>query len=451
MAPSLRIKTELQAAIDLAATLMTAAETDKRELTADERAKVDEHLAKARDLKSQLTRTTELATLQDDLRALVAKNVGPSLDDVTATRVGSFGAQWVASIAHEFIKAGHARGGAWATPSVDLVAATLTEDPASGGKLLVPQYQPGMQPLPLAPPTIIDLLAKASTDATSIVYMVEKTMVNAAAPVAEGGLKPESTLTFDSVTDAVKKIATWLPVSEEMLADVAQIQSYIDGRLRQFVAIALEEQVISGDGVGPALLGITKRPGLAPPVARGAAELNAIAIYRQIVEIMTTSFLMPDGIVLSPRAWASCVTAQNAQGVFYGPGMFSGLPSPSLWGLPVALSTRLEAETDGLVGAFKQGAQLWLRSAITVQATNSHADFFIKNLVAIRAEQRAALAVYRPGAFGLVTGLDVLGAPAALSGNGGEAGRLGAGDAGRAGAGAGAGAGADRDRTTVRR
>jgi len=431
MAAHLRIRNELQAAIDLASTLMAKAEEDKRELTAEERGQVDAQLAKARDLRAQLQRATDVQSLADELKQLVASaepaGGAAAAGAALVKRTGSLGAQFTASEAFEFIRAGHARGGHWTTPSVDLLAATLTEDVASGGKLLVPQYVSGIQTPAYMPPTVMDLLAQGSTDAASIVYMVEKTATNAAAPVAEGGLKPESALTFDSVTDAVKKIATWLPVSEEMLADVAQIESYINNRLQQFVLLALENQIINGDGIGPNLLGIVNRPGLAPDVVRGTTELNAMAIYRQIVEIMATSFLMPDGVVLSPRAWASTVTAQNAQGVFYGPGMFSGLPSPSLWGLPVAISNQLEAQTDGLVGAFKQAAQLWKRSAITVQASNSHADYFVRNLVAIRAEQRAALAVYRPAAFGLVTGLDVLAAPVvgagagALTGGGGQA------------------------------
>jgi hypothetical protein len=40
-----------------------------------------------------------------------------------------------------------------------------------------------------------------------------------------------------------------------------------------------------------------------------------------------------------------------------------------------------------------------------VDATSSHQDYFVRNLLAIRSEVRAALAVYRPAAFGTVTGL----------------------------------------------
>jgi hypothetical protein len=42
---------------------------------------------------------------------------------------------------------------------------------------------------------------------------------------------------------------------------------------------------------------------------------------------------------------------------------------------------------------------------VTVEATNSHSDYFVKDLVAVRAEQREALLVYRPAAFTVVSGL----------------------------------------------
>jgi HK97 family phage major capsid protein len=75
-----------------------------------------------------------------------------------------------------------------------------------------------------------------------------------------------------------------------------------------------------------------------------------------------------------------------------------------LWGLPVAVTPAMTAGT-ALVGAYASAAQVFRKGGIRVEASNSHQDFFIKNLVAIRAEERLALAVYRPGAFGEVTGL----------------------------------------------
>jgi HK97 family phage major capsid protein len=60
-----------------------------------------------------------------------------------------------------------------------------------------------------------------------------------------------------------------------------------------------------------------------------------------------------------------------------------------------------------LIGAFDSAARLYVRGGVTVEASNSHASYFTSNLVAIRAESRAALAVFRPAAFTAVTGLGV--------------------------------------------
>lgn len=409
---------ELDKAIKAASAFMTAAEKESRELTEAERAEVDTHLAAARDARAKLERAAshekiaaEILDLTRSGKAAADVYDGRALLEATRRNVTTLGAQFVASAAFEFCKGGGMRGASWTSPAIELIAATLTEDPASGGALILPDLRPGVIPLGMAPLTVASLFAPGRTDSNAVQYMLEKTATNAAAPVAEAALKPESALTFEQKTAPVAKVATWLPVSEEMLADATQIRAYIDARLSQFVAIAMENQILNGTGVAPQMLGLRATPGLAADVVKGASESNADAIFRQIAAIMATSFLMPDGVIVNPADWGGIVLSKTAQGAYYGNGPFAPIQSPNLWGLPVAITTATPQGT-GIVGAFKTGAQLWLRSGIVVAASNAHADFFIRNLVAIRAEQRAVLTVYRPGAFGEVTGLATA-APAA--------------------------------------
>jgi hypothetical protein len=42
---------------------------------------------------------------------------------------------------------------------------------------------------------------------------------------------------------------------------------------------------------------------------------------------------------------------------------------------------------------------LYRRGGVSLEATNSHSDWFVRDITAIRAEQREALAVYRPASF----------------------------------------------------
>jgi HK97 family phage major capsid protein len=121
--------------------------------------------------------------------------------------------------------------------------------------------------------------------------------------------------------------------------------------------------------------------------------------------IFNTSFVMPEGVIMNPANWTPIATMKTSTGEYMGNGPFSGgLVSPTLWGMPVSVTPSIVAGT-ALVGAYQSQSMVFAKGGIRVEASNSHQDFFIKNLVAIRAEERLALAVFRPGAFGKVTGL----------------------------------------------
>jgi HK97 family phage major capsid protein len=268
----------------------------------------------------------------------------------------------------------------------------------------VPQYLPGIQPLNFAPLLVADLFAQGTTTSNLLTYMREKVFTNAAAPVLEGGSKPESTLTFESASDPVRKLAHWLPVTEEMLEDEPAVRAYIDARLRLGILQKEEQQLLNGTGVAPELAGLLTRAGLGASIARTDPDTNADALLKQKMALFASSLLLSDGFILNPTNWTSILLLKTTQGTYLAGGPFSPIQTPTLWGDPVAVTPATVAGT-GIVGAFKTGAQIFRKGGIRVESSNSHVDYFVKNLVAIRAEERLALCVYRPGAFGTVTAL----------------------------------------------
>lgn len=321
----------------------------------------------------------------------------------------SLGQQIVESVMFKFARGKAAqKATGWTSDSEEFFApihaATLTEDGASGGDLIVTEYRPGILQLLFKRLVVADLIAPGTTDSNSITYMKEETFTNAAAAVAEGAPKPESALIFNQVNDLVKKIAHWLPVTDEMLEDVAQIRSYIDARLNLGLDLAEEDQLLNGDGTGQNLTGLLNRSGLTTAEVRSGSVTNAEAIFIEMMKVFNASFVMPTGTVMNPANWQTTQLSKDGEGRYYGSGPFAGPQPPTLWGLPVAVTPSIVANT-ALTGAYNSAAQVFRRGGVRVEASNSHSDFFIRNLTAIRAEKRLALAVYRPAAFGKITSL----------------------------------------------
>jgi HK97 family phage major capsid protein len=108
---------------------------------------------------------------------------------------------------------------------------------------------------------VADVFGQSQTSASQVRYVNEGTATNAAAGVAEAGVKPESTLVYSEVVEPVKKIATVLPISDEFLEDAPSVQSYLNERLSLFVSFETERQLLRGAGTNE-LVGIFGRSGI---------------------------------------------------------------------------------------------------------------------------------------------------------------------------------------------
>ena len=390
--------------LDAKALLDTAAK-ENRALTADETKQHDEWLKSLETLAPQIAAAKGQ---EDGLAAFDAQTGGaiygpggpPNGRMVMLAPMKSIGQLVIEGELGKWLKESKAsRPERWHSPSIE-VKATVLE-----GTLPEPDRIAGIIPTATRPITVVDLPATGTTTSNVVGYMRELTFVNAANSVAEGAAKPESTITFDLVNDPVRKIAHWLPVSEEALDDLPQLRSYLDSRLALGVRIETEDQLLNGTTTAPDIIGYLNRVGLAAPVVKGVApDTNADAILRQAQAIEIATGMKPDGVILNPVNWNTIVSAKLADGSYVAGSPFDAMTQPTLWGMRVAVTPTIVANT-ALVGAFKSASQIYWREFMRIDLSNSHQDFFVKNLVAIRAEVRLALAVYKPAAFGTVTGL----------------------------------------------
>ncbi|WP_420141757.1 phage major capsid protein [Sphingomonas sp.] len=279
-----------------------------------------------------------------------------------------------------------------------IISALTTDANGSAGDLIVPQRVGMVEPVTRRM-TVRDLLTPGRTSANAIQYPLETGFTNSAATVSEttGATKPQSEIKFDIRTTSVTTIAHWLLATRQILDDVPMLQSYVDGRLRYGLAYVEENQLLNGGGTGTDLNGIYTQ---ATAFAAGSAVVASptrIDVLRYAMLQAVLAELPPTGHVLNPTDWALIETTKDAAGG-YIIGNPQGSLSPTLWGLPV-VATQAMAAGSFLTGAFRMGAQIFDRMDARVEISTEDSDNFRKNLVTILAEERLALAVYRPEAF----------------------------------------------------
>lgn len=254
--------------------------------------------------------------------------------------------------------------------------------------------------MPRRPLTMRQIITNGTTDSDTVEYVRATSETNNAAPVAEAtataggsGVKPESALAYEKVTTTVKTIAHWIAASTRALSDAGQMRTLIDGFLRSGLDQELEDQMISGDGTGENFTGLEAISG----VLTQAWSTDLLTTARKArTNLRLNGRVRPNAFLLNPADWERFDLETDGEERYYFGGPMQ-MGTPTLWGVPVVESEGVTSGT-GWLGDFKY-LVLWDRQQGTITVSNSHADFFIRNLVAILAELRAAFGCLRPTAF----------------------------------------------------
>ena len=288
----------------------------------------------------------------------------------------------------------------------------------SAGAFVVNERTDIIELLGRKPLTVRNLVGNRRTTSDTVEFVQETSHTNAAAVVAEatsaaartaaantttgavtftnasgGGYKPEGSWAFSVTTAVVKTIAEWVPVTKRALADVAQLEGLINDQLSADVAEAEEGQILNGDGEGENFTGINATSGI--QTQAWATDLFT-TVRKGVTKLRTVGRVNPTALVLNPADAEAIDLLKDGENRYYygGPSVIN---QRTLWGVPV-VESETQAAGTGLMGDFSK-AVLWDREQTTVTMTDSHSDFFIRNLVAVLAEERLAFGVTRPTAF----------------------------------------------------
>lgn len=306
---------------------------------------------------------------------------GRSEDGVTQ----SIGRQFVNSEEFKRMDGSNPRAGA-----VVEVKNTILSDANS----VQPQQVQGVRGGAFVPLTIYNSLAHGPASSNSVEGIREAGFTNDAAEVSEGGLKPESELTFEPWDFPVRTIAHTLPVSKNLLADSGAVASYIDNRLMYGVMERVDRQLMVGNGTNPNLSGILDTGNYT--VYTPETGDNLIDAINRAKWALWAAGWIPDNVYVNPGDWGDMELAKGSDGHY-----LNGLPGTLLTTNPFqvrVIPSPFVPAGQFAIGAFNRAVTVWDRQGVVVE-TGYVDDDFRRNKVTLRAEMRLALEITTPSAI----------------------------------------------------
>jgi HK97 family phage major capsid protein len=354
--------------------------------------------------EQQTEKATAIKALQDQVDQIVAE--AERKGRIGGGDFKSAGTQYTESEAFKKMMSDHAEKSDWVpVGGAFRQKALITEGSAtSAGALLVPSRQPGILNIQYEQPRIRDLLNVQRPDSPTIEWVVETGFTNNAAPVAEvindPTLKPESAIALDIESATAKTIAHWIPITRAALNDVAQIRAYIDTRLLLGLELVEEAQFLYGSGLSNNQQGFLTHPDRQQYSIASVPGQTKIDAIRRAMTLSRVAQYPVTGIVMNPFDWEDIELAKGSDGHYIWINITVG-GEMRMFRVPVVDTTAI-LEGTALTGAFGLAAMLWDLEQGNVRV-GEPGNYFLQNKVAILAEERVLLTIFRPEAFVEVT------------------------------------------------
>lgn len=255
-----------------------------------------------------------------------------------------------------------------------------------------------------------ELFDVQQTSTNMVEYFRVSGFTNNASTVAERndannafGSKPQSSMTVVGVQAPVRTIAHYEVAHRNVLDDEPTLRGVIDNELLYGLRLVEDDQILNGNGSGQNLTGIRNTSGVQTfSWSNGGAGDTRIDAIRRGITKSLLAYYEPTGMIVHPNDLEDIELSKDDQKQYLMVMSVSMGADARLWRLPI-VSTPAITEGKVLLGSFGIGATLYDRMEGTIRVSEQHSDFFVRNAIAVLAEERIALAVKRPESFVEVT------------------------------------------------
>jgi len=289
----------------------------------------------------------------------------------------------------EKLTKGHSRSAAFE------IKADMTTGADFTGSVIAADRVPGYKFDPTRPQHIRELLAQGSTTSDVVRYVKESGYSNGADITAEGATFTQSDFDMTATDANVKKIGTYFRISEEMLADTAQLTSYLSSRAPEKLLDVEDAHVLNGNTLGGIENSATAFA--AGSLADAVDNANEFDVIVASLNQLALANYNADTILLNPTDFHKILLLKDTQNNYLKDQVYSGL-QPVFMGVKVVLNSAVSAG-NFLIGNFGVGTQLWVRDGINVEFFKEDGTNVRDGFVTVRVSERIALTNYLPNAF----------------------------------------------------
>lgn len=238
---------------------------------------------------------------------------------------------------------------------------------------------------------ILENVNTGATDSKFVTY-VQQTADSDGRWVGEGVAKTESEPTWSEISEEVKKLATYVKVSKEMLEDLSFIRGEINNDLMSGVRESIENALLNGAG-GTSINGLLDASMGLPTFGAGVfanaiQDANISDLLRCVKAQIEAVNFTPTHVVLNPQDIATIQLTKGSDSTYTYP-MY--LPTQSGDGEMIIAGMRVISSTYMTAGNYLVGdlskVNVKFRNNINM-SVGLDADDFTRNMITILAEAR---------------------------------------------------------------